>query len=153
MDLVGLMLNPKGRIGRRDYWIGVAIIVCVIAVASRFTSTVGTVLIASTVYLGICVYGKRLHDFGKSAWGIMVPVGFIPIIIVVTILSGGLANPATLSPHPPVTPLASFVDALPLLITFILPAWIIWLGTRKSDPQDNKYGPGPIGAATLTTVD
>jgi uncharacterized membrane protein YhaH (DUF805 family) len=142
MNLVGLMLNPIGRIGRRDYWVGVANITAVVVLANWVDVRVGAVLVCSTIYLGICVHGKRLHDIGRSAWGILVPVAFLPLIFIVTVLSGGLANPASQSQRAPDTPLASFVDALPLLITFILPAWVIWLGTRKSQPGGNKYGPG-----------
>jgi uncharacterized membrane protein YhaH (DUF805 family) len=152
MNLVGLMLNPTGRIGRRDYWVGVAIITAIIVWVNWSEVRFGAVLGCSTIYLGICVHGKRLHDIGSSAWGILVPVAFFPLIVIVTILSGGLANPASESPRAPDTPLASFVDALPLLITFILPAWVIWLGSRKSQPGDNKYGPGRDVAAA-TTVD
>jgi uncharacterized membrane protein YhaH (DUF805 family) len=143
MDLVGLMLKPMGRIGRRDYWIGVAIITVVVVLASRFDDIVGTILFCSTLYLGICVHGKRLHDIGKSAWGILVPIGFcIFVIPVVTVLSGGLANPTTQFQTKLDTPVGSVVEALPLLIVFILPAWVIWLGSRKSQVGDNKYGPG-----------
>jgi uncharacterized membrane protein YhaH (DUF805 family) len=153
MNLVRLMLNPMGRIGRRDYWIGVAIITAVVVLANWVDGGVGAVLGCSTIYLGICVAGKRLHDFGQSAWGVLMPVCFCMVIIVLTLLTGGFSNPTGQPQGLPDTPLAVFVDALPVLIFLIWPAWVIWLGVRKSQLQDNQYGPGPQSVSINAALD
>jgi uncharacterized membrane protein YhaH (DUF805 family) len=153
MYLIRLLFFPTGRIGRRDYWIGMALIFGVVSLAIWSKVSFGGILASSTVYLGICVAGKRLHDFGQSAWGVLVPVCFCMVIIVLTLLTGGFSNPTGQPQGLPDTPLAVFVDALPVLIFLIWPAWVIWLGVRKSQPQDNQYGPGPQSVSINAALD
>lgn len=66
MDWQFLLFNPNGRIGPRDYWIGVAIIIGGNLLADVLP-VLGGLLWLLLIWVGLCVYGKRLHDAGRSA--------------------------------------------------------------------------------------
>jgi uncharacterized membrane protein YhaH (DUF805 family) len=142
MKLIKLFISPDGRTDRIDFWIGVTFLL-VLSVGSKFIEfdllrMISLIIIAPT----ICLHGKRLHDTGHSAWWIMVPFGFSLTVEVAAWIA---------FPHPSGTSLVIVnpeVEKFDLAAKYIIwPIWTLWLGTRKSQPQDNKYGPGPEGAS------
>jgi uncharacterized membrane protein YhaH (DUF805 family) len=74
MDIGNLLFNPNGRIGQKEFWIGVAIIVGGNLLLT-WIPFLGTLIWLGLVWVGIAVYGKRLHDAGNSAWLHAVPWG------------------------------------------------------------------------------
>ncbi|GAB4531734.1 MAG: DUF805 domain-containing protein [Parvularculaceae bacterium] len=93
VDWEKLFLSYEGRIGRRDFWIGVLVLWAVyislnIVFSSLFASLLGIVLI----YPNFAVLVKRCHDRGKSGWWsllILIPIlGAIWAIIDLGILEG-----------------------------------------------------------------
>ncbi len=67
MDWRTLFLSPEGRIGQKDYWIGVLILFVVWGPVSRLAHA-GAAGLAPADLSVVCVYAKRLHDAGRSGW-------------------------------------------------------------------------------------
>lgn len=111
-----------------------------------------------SLYMLYCVYGKRLHDTGRTVrpFFVMIILEIIAVIIVMLMFGGTeyvtefsqfdrkeAIDPAVTQEiiqryqakiqanMPVIRPL---LMGVPLLFTF-------WLGTVKSDPEANEYGP------------
>ena len=86
MTLRDLLLSIQGRIGRKAFWLGVAVLFaaqCAAALLDRalfgsaqslFSLLVGL----GVIWPGIAISGKRWHDRDKSAWWILI--GLLPVI-------------------------------------------------------------------------
>lgn len=86
MTLGDLLLSIEGRIGRKGFWLGVAILFaarCVSALLdgalfgsaqSLFSGLLGI----AAIWPGIALSAKRWHDRDKSAWWILIQL--LPII-------------------------------------------------------------------------
>jgi len=98
-NFVKLLLSPSGRIGRRDYLIGLVGLVVVFTLYGLLINALGgsmagffAVLAFPFVILQIAysVYGKRLHDIGRSLWpltGLLCAI--IAAMIIVMLVYGG----------------------------------------------------------------
>ena len=145
MDFAKLLFSLRGRIGRRDFWLGWVILIIVQAVASAIGSagassdatTTGLVGIVALVILlpmlwaEICLLTKRLHDLGRSGWAIAVFVGFE----LLTLLLGFIADMIFQSSAPIYT-------AVMALILIACGAQI-WVGAKKGQPGPNRFGDPP----------
>ena len=88
IDFKYLFLSYEGRIGRRDFWISVAVMFAVAIAMSIVSSILASIYaplaylvsIASllTIYPACAAYAKRWHDRGKSGWWTLV--AFIPLV-------------------------------------------------------------------------
>ena len=75
MGYADLLFNPNGRIGKNTFWrgaIAVLVITIVISIVGAYVpggwSIAFGLLSFALVYPYLCVYGKRIHDAGLSAW-------------------------------------------------------------------------------------
>lgn len=156
MDWQTLFLKVEGRMGQKDYWIGVGILF----VAGLVLGNVPVIKMLwpfASLYFAVCVYGKRLHDIGQSAWMILLPFG---IMIAATVLAGFLGGAAILGASATGSDSAAVLGGLAGLgmagfIMFAAAAaclgWVIWLGTRPSEPTDNQFGP-PRAVPLVTAI-
>lgn len=83
-----LLFNPNGRIARNRFWQGLVVLtVASILVAAAITAIAEMISLLNYVliYCYICVFGKRLHDSGRSAWWV-IAIG-IGVIVLQTIMS------------------------------------------------------------------
>lgn len=154
MSFIDVLFKPTGRIQARQFWAGWGVLVAANIIAN-FMSFLGIILYFGLIYVGICVYGKRLHDMGRSAWLVAIPwgigmvLGFIGIFMSApAILEATQYDAAALEdPETALTVMGPFFSFI--AIGFIVWAGLtLWVGLGKTDPSDNKYGPGPGGAAT-----
>ncbi len=83
-----LLFNPNGRVARNRFWQGMV----VLTVASVLVSAGSWLLVEPIGWLGallifpyICVYGKRLHDTGRSAWWV-IGIWFAGLVIQMVLL-------------------------------------------------------------------
>jgi uncharacterized membrane protein YhaH (DUF805 family) len=174
MDITHVLLSPKGRIGRRDFLRGLILLTGVSLIVHVLM--VGVALEATLLHYPIlwgyfCVFGKRLHDAGQTAW---FNIAFLIGYIVVTSILNAMLVPF-LSPQ--IVPLMTELQkigtdqgimamltaqqehaaqiangtALTTLASFLLAsAALAFVGTRlPSDPHSNAHGPatGPRDAA------
>ncbi len=165
--MLSVLFNPNGRIGPRAFWRGLILLVgamVLLSVAAAYGGMVGALLSLLTYvapYAYLCVFGKRLHDAGHSAWW------FLAFLVAYFILSSLLQ--AILLPI--LTPRAAelqeemqllmeqgqLADALAylpeiqregvltsLICLVAVNAGLGFIVARlKSDPNNNAYGPPP----------
>ena len=140
MDWNTQCLDAKGRIGQKDFWIGF-LILFVGGIILSFIPVIGQIASIILIYPWVCLFSKRLHDFGKTGWLAAVPfvIGFIAGIIAVAMggaamLTGGMGSEADA--------LAAVGSAgLVLGLSFIIYiAFVLWVGLSKGDPGTNQYG-------------
>ncbi|QIG49502.1 DUF805 domain-containing protein [Nordella sp. HKS 07] len=89
MNLLSLLFSLHGRIGRGQYWLGYLVLLA-LAVVSWLALFAGLgnesiplllvpiALLPFSLWIAICVMGKRYHDRGKSAWWILICL--IPVV-------------------------------------------------------------------------
>ena len=158
MDWKNLFLNANGRIGQKDFWIGF-LILFVVSFVVHFIPVLGQILWLVLIYPTVCLYSKRLHDFGKSGWLVLVPyaVLFLALVIAVmfvgtAVLMGGASNLDTGAAAAGAVGglmLAGLVGLAALLVCL---GFLLWVGLSKGDPGPNRYGSPPLTAATATAV-
>ena len=83
MNLTGILFSPNGRIGPASFWRGLIALVGV-GIVSQIIQVFGPAMIGiivgflsiALIYPYVVLFGKRLHDSGRSAWW------FLAIIVV-----------------------------------------------------------------------
>ena len=71
MDISRVLLSPKGRIGPRDFLRGLILLTgagLIIQVLTVVASIGAAILQYPMLWAYFCVFGKRLHDAGQTAW-------------------------------------------------------------------------------------
>jgi uncharacterized membrane protein YhaH (DUF805 family) len=111
MDFKYLYMNWTGRARRKDYWLGglllgvvagvlIGIIMGVLMPMGGAMATIGGIL-AFVVYViaivgGAALAWKRMHDYDKSGWWLLVPV----YGAIVAMFLPGTAGPNRFGPDP-----------------------------------------------------
>lgn len=154
MDWQNILFNPNGRIGQGDFWKGVAIIV-IANILLHAIPLIGGLIWLVLIWVGVAVYGKRLHDAGRSAvwhllpWVISMVLWAIAFLIIggavlTLILNEGDVSPwAVISAGGGILGIVGFDNLMWLVYT-------LWVGLAASDSGENAYGPAPalVGSAT-----
>ncbi|WP_300541081.1 DUF805 domain-containing protein [Maricaulis sp.] len=159
MDLQYVLLNPNGRIAPREFWIGVLLLIAG-NVLSGLVPVLGGLLWLFLIYVGVCVYGKRLHDAGKSAWIHVIPWGLTLLISIIGgMMIGGAIISAVLSgddfnPWAMVTAGSGFALMMGLS-NLVWLVYTLWAGLAQGQAGANAYGPAPVRTieATASTDD
>jgi len=143
MDWGSLFLSTRGRIRRRDFWIGFAIVMAV-SVLCNLIAVVGPFLGLVTLWPMVAIHAKRLHDMGHTAWLLLAPA----VVSLATLAVTFLARPAGVKAPGVITPaLATASQGLGLglaIIAFCLlveVAFLLWVGLTPGQPDDNRHGP------------
>jgi len=168
-NLVKVILSPAGRMGRRDFLIGLALFFVVTA-AFNFTlkqldRSMLTFLMSLpfpflVLHMMYCLYGKRLHDIGRSFWPLTgMIVALIMIAIVVMLTFGGAEYFAAFSEYGRDNPapaevaerlqeeyrveLAKGAGWLYGGMCSVIGAFTLWLALAKPQAGPNQYGDQP----------
>ena len=154
-----VLFDPNGRIGQQPFWIGVLVILACNLIIPVIP-IIGWLAPLVAIWIGIAVYGKRLHDAGKTAWLHAIPWAInIAVTVVAGVMFGAgafqLILDASQNDEPSGASIAGLLAAsggalfVLLLGTLVWIGYTIWLGLLKSDPGANTYGPAPVieGAA------
>jgi uncharacterized membrane protein YhaH (DUF805 family) len=157
MNLTHILFNPHGRIGQREFWVGVLILLAGNIVAGMIP-VLGELLWLGLIWVGVAVYGKRLHDGGRTAWLHAIPwaVSSVLGIIAVTALGAGViqlvvdgvqnGQPSPLS----IGGMAAAGGVAMLMMTTGTVVWAVytlWVGLLKGEAAANRHGPVPIPPA------
>ncbi|WP_300531857.1 DUF805 domain-containing protein [Maricaulis sp.] len=156
-DWQGLFFSPNGRIGQSDYWKGVGVIILA-NLLLNLIPILGTLIWLVLIYVGVCVYGKRLHDAGRSAIFHAIPwVFWIFTLVASAMLMGGTLMTAILSDGDisPVAVMSAggaflFLNGLSTLVWLV---YTLWVGLAQGDPGENAYGPAPVIEGQAKPVD
>lgn len=162
MDWGKLFLSAEGRIRQQDYWIGVLILFA-LWIVSHLAHIFAPLIWLLLLYPWVCVLAKRLHDFGKSGWLILVPVVIGFLCLCAAIVVGGAAAigaifTASTSDGSDMGNWAGILGAFGIALAFLGIAavvklvFLLWVGLHGGDPGPNRYGPPPGEAAPPATV-
>ena len=139
MGVGDILFKPQGRIGRKDFWIGWAIMF-----AANFLSAipfVGIVISLGLIYVQVCVWGKRLHDMGKTAWLVLVPMlAPLAVIAVGAGLSISMSGGSGAYENALFTPVFFIACGLAVILAIGL---LVWVGATPGQNGPNAYGPDP----------
>ena len=154
-----LFLSAEGRIRRKDFWIG-ALILVVVGCLSVLFHILAPLIWLALLYPWVCVFSKRLHDFGKSGFLILAPVAVGVVAFVLALVFGGigaigaLVTAANGGSEP--SSWAVLFGALGVALVFLSIAglfklvFILWVGLSPGAPGENRYGPAPEVVAPPT---
>ena len=148
-----LLFSPNGRLSKRHYWFGILIIFFGNILAGLLP-IIGGLMSLALIWVGVAVYGKRLHDVGKSAWLHAVPWGLSLLLTIIGIalfgatlldlgLSGRLEDPQAEE----IISILTASGGLLLMLTISTLVWVgytLWLGFKAPEPGDNAYGPSLV---------
>lgn len=157
MDWGKLFLSAEGRIRQQDYWIGVLILIG-LWIVSHLAHVFAPLIWLLLIYPWVCVIAKRLHDFGRSGWLILIPFVIAFIAGCAAFVAGGAALigmifNASSEAGSDLSNWAGVFGALGIAAAFLLVAlavklvFLLWVGLSRGDPGPNRYGPPPTEAA------
>lgn len=144
MDFKSLFLSPNGRIGRRDFWIGFALLV-VANVVLGLIPGIGQLMNLASIYFWVCISSKRFHDMGKSGWLTLVPYAVFFGSLIVAAVTGGAAAIVALAQGTEGAGGIAALSALGVASLVLLLAclfnlgFLIWQGTAAGTPGPNRY--------------
>jgi len=147
MDWQYLLFNPNGRIGQGDFWRGVAVLVLANLLV-HVIPLLGGLIWLVLIWVGIAVYGKRLHDAGRSALWHAVPwlVGLVAWGFAMVVLGGAILtavfSDGDVSPWAMISAGGSLLGVLGLT-NLVWLVYTLWVGLAVGDSGDNVYGAAP----------
>lgn len=150
MDWKFLFLDPKGRIGRKDFWIGFAILF-VAGLVLGMIPVIGQIIGLLMLYLWVCLGSKRLHDMGKSGWLMVVPFALQVLAMVLVVMAAGgamMAGAAGGDAAGGAMAGAMGGGLIAMLAGLASLAFLIWIGATPGQPEANQYGPPPAPVVT-----
>ena len=166
MDVQHVLLSPKGRIGPSDFGRGLILltgVMMLVQIASALVAPAFGILQYPLVFSYVCVFGKRLHDSGRTAWLYLAFLaGYFFIVTVGSAFLLPMLSPDAFSMQAEFQKvaqsggIAAAFDAmtqdaqklarqsvLTTVVTFLIASGILGLigGRLKSDTSSNAYGP------------
>lgn len=146
LDWQQLFLSFTGRASKRDFWIGFAVLFGAGFVASLLP-VIGALASLALIYPWTALMTKRLHDFGKSGWLVLVPAvpaaasGVLGLFAAVA-----MGNAVTMGAAFATAGLAVMISTIAILIGL---GFLLWVGLKDGDRVPNAYGEVPTAAVQL----
>ena len=176
MDIRYVLLSPNGRIGPRDFGRGLILLtgaMMIVQIAVALVSPMFGMLQYPLVFSYVCVFGKRLHDAGHSAWFyLLFLAGYFVLSTTATAILMPFLSPEALSMQADFQKLAmegqfgaamdevakiaqelARKSVLTTVTAFLLTSGALGLiGARlQSDPSTNRFGPPSNGSGEPDT--
>lgn len=152
MDWQKLFLSPEGRIGRQQFWIGWAILL-VAGFVLGMVPVLGQIIGLLLIYPNVCVYSKRLHDMGKTAWLQLIPYAVFLVSMIVGVFAvgwgavvGAFTGAESAAGMGALAGLGLF-GLLMVLSALVAFGFLIWIGATPGEPGQNRFGP-PAGQSS-----
>ncbi|MGH6998199.1 MAG: DUF805 domain-containing protein [Phenylobacterium sp.] len=127
----------KGRAGRKEYWVWFGV-VCVLGLIISFLpgepSNSGLTVVFAAVQI------RRLHDFGRSGWWV-APLLIAPLLVPIAAFLLGLQGHSHLPEAEQFARAESWAYAAALVAIACLLVVYVWMGVRRGEPGDNRFGP------------
>lgn len=172
MGIGGILFNPQGRINANQFWRGLIILIglqIVLNVVAAYGPLALTLVIGLAsllfIYPYLCVFGKRLHDSGNTAWWFVAfLVGFFVLSYIWALTLGPIFMPGqaqfeedlqTLSQSGDINAIMELTreqtraQMLPGILTTVVMNGIVgFIAARlPSDPDANQYGEPTSGVS------
>ena len=144
MTWQNLFLTPNGRIGQKDFWIGF-LILFVAGIVLGMIPILGMIIGLALIYPNVCLFSKRLHDFGKTGWLAAVPYAIFAVCMVISMVAGGAAIFGAASGNEAAAAGGMMAAMGTMGLLFLLGflayiGFVLWVGLTKGDPATNQYG-------------
>ena len=162
-----MLLSPSGRMGRKDFWVGMVIFSVLVALFNFALQRLGNSTLAFLIslpfpflvlHMAYCVYGKRLHDMGRSFWPLTGMITSLVLVAIIVMLAFGgsefFSEFAQYNRKDDIDPavqkdiveryqaeMAKSHATVGNVMMFIIAAFTLWCGLSKADPETNNYGP------------
>jgi uncharacterized membrane protein YhaH (DUF805 family) len=141
MDWAYLLNSFEGRISRKTFWIGMAVLVSAEILGHLVAQTLqgdrlSAIVDLAVTYPEFAIAAKRAHDRDLPIWILIIFFGGGAMLDLLTVLqlTGSDEQPSALS----------LVIAVPF--TVLLVALLIELGFRRGTIGPNQYGPDPVAS-------
>lgn len=168
-----LLLNPNGRLLRNRFWQGLIILTVatvLVSLGAWLINEMIALLSYVLIFPYICVYGKRLHDSGRSAWwvigvwgaGLIIQVVLLMIFIffilpgfmsveqketleeIFKLAEAGDSAQVMQGMEYLMAELEGVLQRTSIVLTIIVNALLGFIiGSLRTIPEDNQYGPVP----------
>lgn len=150
IDWQKLFLSPEGRVRRQTFWIGVLILFAANFILA-FVPFIGQLFHLFSIYVTVCLYSKRLHDMGRTAWLMVAPF----VISFGLLMAGGflfgwaIVSGAMMGFNPAAGFTALTLGGLGGLLMLcslaglVYLAFLLWIGLAPGQVGGNSYGPDP----------
>lgn len=141
MSIGALLFSFRGRINRLPYWLVSLAMLTVMATVFALVGVSGVwrsamfllLLLIPSIWIGVALSTKRLHDRNKSAWWLVI------FYVLPGILEG-------------VEEFAGDAGIVLLIASLALSIWaLVELGFLRGTPGPNHYGPDPLAVASPAT--
>jgi uncharacterized membrane protein YhaH (DUF805 family) len=156
-DIKALMMTTDGRIGRKQWWIGIAVLVVISIAASIVFGIVslgnGTVMAWLAVALNFaliwpsyCIGIKRRQDRDNNGMDIKILIGASVLLNILQATGIGVSwvdtGGGVLLPMP-----AIWLSVINLAFAVFAIYMLVQLGFLKGTNGPNSYGPDPVDGA------
>ena len=170
-----LLLSPRGRIARAPFLLGVLALLALYAVQHFTYPHLGKGLMAFFVpmvffflnlHIIFCVFGKRLHDIGRSTWPLFGMFALLFTAMMIVGLKYGMLEyfeavhalnndpkmqedlPALAAAIKPLEEayqqtLSANMGKISVIVGSIPLVFTAWLALAKGQKADNRYGAAP----------
>jgi uncharacterized membrane protein YhaH (DUF805 family) len=168
-----LLFNPNGRIARNRFWQGMVLLTVasvVVSSAALLVHPMFDFISLALIFPYVCVYGKRLHDAGQTAWWVIaIWFGVVVIQVILFMILLFTALPMLMSPEQrelweeimrlsekgdteeAMKGVETLIEQMQGLFQrtslFVLvvanAAMALIIGFVKTEPRENKHGPVP----------
>ena len=146
MNWQHLLLSFSGRTGKRDFWLGFGVLF-VAGMVANLLPIVGTIATLALLYPWTALLAKRLHDFGRSGWLVLVPAAPAAVSGALALVATlAMSNVATVGSAFAIAGSALLISTVAMLIGL---GFLIWAGLKDGDPGANAYGPSPDETALI----
>lgn len=162
-----MLLSPAGRMGRKDFWVAMVIFTALVLLFNFALQRLGTSTLAFLIslpfpflvlHMAYCIYGKRLHDMGRSFWPLTGMITLLLVVAMVVMLTFGgseyFSEFAQYDRKEDIDPaeieriknayqarLSEGNATVHNVMAGIIGLFTLWCGLSKPESRDNKYGP------------
>lgn len=154
--IIALLTTTEGRIGRKQWWLGVLVMVVIAITASivlgilsfgnlSFMAWAAVLINLLLVWPSYCIGLKRRHDRGNDGMDLKILVGASLVINLVQASGVGVTmveNAGLMVPMP-----SLWLGVLNLAFAIFAIYMLVQLGLMRGTPGANRYGPDPLDAA------
>ena len=164
-----IFFGPYGRNSRQDFLIGLIGLVIFSVIGNWFIGSLGIsmthfylapIFWGLTIYMAYCVFGRRLHDIGRSVGPFMALLALLVVILIVVMLTFGGAEyfaefsqydrKAEIDPSVSEQIIEKYKDQLARgnkiagwSMWAAIATFCVWLGFANGEPRANNYGDVP----------
>jgi len=156
-SIVSLLTTTEGRIGRKQWWIGVIVLAVVAIVVSlllgavsfgnaAFLAWAAVALNLALIWPSYCIGIKRRHDRDNDGTDLKVLIAVSVVFNVIQALGVGV-TPTDIGNGLIVPVPDLWLTVLNLIFAVFAIYMLVQLGFLKGTTGANRYGPDPLDAA------